>query len=89
MNASDILYERYLQLSQTVDIFDMTEYAKDWQRLGNDAARLGLVARADQCYSHAKHYSEIEGGNYYRIVDGCLAELIAAAPTGTRGGATE
>ncbi len=74
-SQGDPLMDRYHELAFTNDIQDMQAYAMDWQRLGNEAAKQNRPALAENCYSHAKHYSEIDGGHYYRIVDGCLAEL--------------
>jgi len=72
----DEIMDRHFELSMMQNIPDMKEYAMDWQRLGNRAAIAGLPAMAASCHSRAKHYAEYDGGEYIKIVEGCLAELF-------------
>ena len=77
---SDIIMDRYTELSLLNIIPDMAEYALDWQRLANDADIAGRPSTAETCRKRAKHYCEIAGGEYVRLVKGCYAELIQTDP---------
>jgi hypothetical protein len=73
---SDLIMDRYAELSTMSVINDMAEYAKDWQRLAIQANIDGRPATAQTCTSRAAHYWKLTGGEYIRLIEGCLAELI-------------
>jgi hypothetical protein len=74
----DPIMKRYTELSSLNIIPDMGEYAKDWMRLALEADAAGRPATAEACKSRAMHYNTLAGGEYVRLVEGCLAELIPA-----------
>jgi hypothetical protein len=76
---SDLIMDRYAELSTMNVINDMAGYAKDWQRLAYQADVDGRPSTAEACRARAKYYYEQTGGEYIRLVEGCLAELIPTA----------
>jgi hypothetical protein len=73
---SDKIMDRYAELSTMNVINDMAGYAKDWQRLAYQADIDGRPSTAEACRARAAHYWKLAGGEYIRLIEGCLAELI-------------
>jgi hypothetical protein len=71
--------DKYYALSTQGNIPDMGEYAKQWQILAMDCDKEGRSSTAKICRDRAKHYCQIAGGEYVRLVEGCYAELIIVA----------
>ena len=80
--TQDTIMARYMDLSLAHEIPDMQEYAKQWQQLAMDCDKEDRVATAETCRKNAKHYCEMYGGEYIRLVEGCFAELIPIFDTG-------
>jgi len=76
---TDPLTARRFDLELTTEIPDMTKYAKDWQRLANDFGKAGRDATAAMCQARARHYCNLAGGSYERIVRETYVELIQIA----------
>lgn len=81
----DPISDRRFELEQMQNIPDMQSYAKDWQRLALDCEKAGRVATAEMCRSKAKHYCELAGGEYVRLIQDTYVELILSAPCGQKG----
>jgi len=85
MSQAQAVYEvdpimyRYNALSLMNIIPSMSEYAIEWQRLAMDADIAGRPSTAEACRSRAKYYCRLAQGDYIRLVEGCLAELIPVA----------
>lgn len=76
---TDPIMHRYNALSMMNIIPSMTDYAIEWQRLAMDADIAGRPSTAEACRSRAQYYSGLAKGDYIRLVEGCLAELIPVA----------
>ncbi len=75
----DPIMYRYNALSLMNIIPSMSEYAIEWQRLAMDADIAGRPSTAEACRSRAKYYCGLAQGDYIRLIEGCLAELIPVA----------
>lgn len=73
---SDSIMSRFYVLSMQSNIPDMHEYAKEWLLLAMECDKQGRPSTAQVCRTKAKHYEEMAGGEYVRLVDGCMAELF-------------
>lgn len=72
----DDLLERRQVLSDTNVIPDMRAYASEWLRLADDFHSCGLLSNAALCRERGERYAKMAGGEYIRLQDGTLAELI-------------
>jgi hypothetical protein len=75
----DDLTRRKLELSFMQNIPDMCQYAKSWNNLAVDFEAAGMLSNAEYCRSRGKHYAELAGGEYLRLIEQPLAELIQVA----------
>jgi hypothetical protein len=74
--TADPIMTRYMDLSLAHEIPDMKDYAKKWMRLALDCDKESRIATAETCRKNARHYWEMEGGEYIRLIEECGAELI-------------
>jgi hypothetical protein len=72
----DDLIERRQALADTHTIADMRQYAAAWLQLADDFAAAGLLSNAALCRSQGERYGAMSGGEYIRLREGSLAELI-------------
>lgn len=70
------LLERRTALSMQNEILDMAKYALAWERLAADFSACGLVSNAEYCRSRGRHYGAMAGGEYIKLVEGPLSEII-------------
>jgi hypothetical protein len=76
MNTWDELHTRKMYLSNLQNIPDMVLYADAWRLLAVDYLAIGATANADYCQARANHYGQLAGGEYIRLIEGQIAELI-------------
>lgn len=81
---NDTITARRFELEQMQNIPDMHAYSKDWQLLALECDKQGRVATAEMCRSKAKHYCELAGGEYVRLVYDTFVELIPLTPADAR-----
>lgn len=81
MNTWQELHKRKMYLSLLQNIPDMVLYALAWNQLAADYRVIEATANAEYCQSRADHYGQLAGGEYVRLIDGQIAELIQV-PTG-------
>ncbi len=79
MSAWPELQARKMQLSLMQNIPDMALYAVAWECLAADFVAIGADANAEYCRSRAKHYGELAGGEWVRLIEMPVAELIEAS----------
>jgi hypothetical protein len=72
----DDLLERRTALEQTDNIEDMWTYAAAWLRLADDFQSAGLLTNAANCRERGTRYGGFPGGEYVRLYEGSLAELV-------------
>ena len=75
MNWQDLLKQK-LQLSLLQNIPSMAEYADAWNRLAADFEAIGFTACAAECRARFEHYRDLNPGEYIRLIDLPVAELI-------------
>jgi hypothetical protein len=63
-------------LSRLQNIPDMALYAETWRLLGIEYLILGAPANAEYCLSRANHYQAMAPGEYVRLIESPVAELI-------------
>lgn len=71
----DILMQRCLELSLMQNI-NIARYAFQWKTLSEDAAKADRPNLAEMCASRAKFYGEQAPGEYLRLIETPLSELI-------------
>lgn len=75
MNWQDLLArKRQLELMQNIP--SMADYAEEWNILGVQFQAIGFVNCAADCLSRFQHYRDLNPGEYVRLIDGQIAELI-------------
>lgn len=72
----DDLIERRQRLAEMNVIPDMRAYASEWLRLADDFQAAGLLSNAGMCRERGERYAKMAGGEYIRLTEGSLAELI-------------
>jgi hypothetical protein len=75
MTWQDLL-KRKRALEQMQNIPSMVDYAEEWNILGAQFQAMGFVYNAADCWSRFRHYRDLERGEYVRLIDGQIAELI-------------
>jgi len=75
MNWRDLL-KRKRQLELMQNIPSMADYAEEWNILGAQFKALGFVNCAADCRSRFEHYRDLQLGEYVRLIDGQIAELV-------------
>jgi hypothetical protein len=68
------LIKKYLSSLQNIP--DMGIYAETWRLLGIEFWIIGATANAEYCQSRAAHYEQQGTGEYARLIDQPVAELI-------------
>ena len=79
----DDLLERRMRLERLQNIPDMRQYAAAWLILSRDFRACGLRSNAEYCKARGRHYATVAreyGGEYVRLFDMPLAELIGVQP---------
>ena len=72
----DDLIERRQRLAETNVIPDMRAYASEWLQLADDFQSAGLLSNAGACRERGERYAQMAGGEYIRLQEGSLAELL-------------
>jgi hypothetical protein len=75
MSWQDLL-KRKRQLEQIQNIPSVADYAEEWNILGKQFAEIFLMANAEDCWSRFRHYRDLELGEYVRLINGQIVELI-------------
>jgi hypothetical protein len=76
MNTFEELHKIKMYLSLLQNIPNMAIYAATWQGLFVGYLALGAISNALYCQSRAEYYGEHAGGEWVRLVDAPVAELI-------------
>ena len=76
MTTFDELHKIKMYLSLLQNICDMALYAEIWRLLSIQYLVIGAVSNAFYCQSRASYYAELAGGEYVRLIDSPVAELI-------------
>lgn len=72
--ATDLVRRRTV-LAMQQNIPDMKAYALEWKTLAEEFERAGMLANAELCAARFEQYYPM-GGEYIRLIDGQIAELI-------------
>ena len=75
----DELMKEYNQLSMQNEI-NPPEYAKKWEQLAEKALAQDRPWMWEHAKAHAEHYGQYDPGEYLKLVDGPLAELVFVSP---------
>ena len=76
---NDNLMARYLELAKVQNIESVAEYALEWYKLAADAEIEGRINLAAMCQERGLFYAVQDEGEYIRIIDRSLSELIAVS----------
>ena len=74
--STDELLEEYNKLAFMNEIPNMATFAFQWMLLSVKAYSRNRPALGAMAESRAKHYSQFEPGEYIKLVEGPLAEMI-------------
>ena len=66
--------KKYLSLLQNIP--NMAVYAETWRLLSLAYLALGAISTALYCQSRACYYAEMAGGEYVRLIEAPVAELV-------------
>ena len=72
----DELMTRYVQLSLMQNIPSMERYAQEWYLLAAKASTADRPNLAASCITRWQHYMSMGSGEYIRLIDAPVAELI-------------
>lgn len=75
MNTTDTLMQRYLELSMMQNI-NIARYAFQWRTLAEDCIKANRPETAAMCASRADFYGKQAPGEYVRLIETPLSELI-------------
>lgn len=81
MNTLNQLQQCKMQLSLMQNILSMRDYAASWLKLSRAYRAIGFRSNAEYCKSRGVYYSQIAriaGGEYVRLIEMPVAELIEA-----------
>jgi hypothetical protein len=70
------LTSRMMELAGMQNIPDIHTYAKRWARLAEDFEEIGLKDTAANCRSRAAQYLDYAPGEYVKLIEQPIAELI-------------
>ena len=73
----DELTRDYIELSKQNVIEDVQDYAQKWYDLAMRAEKEDRPASASSWRQRAKHYAELCGCGYIRLVEGSFSELVS------------
>lgn len=76
MNTIDRLIQHRTKLSFMQNIPSVQYYARQWSALAKGFEICGMLSNAEYCRSRAKHYGALAGGEYVRLIEQPVAELI-------------
>ena len=76
MNTFEELHKIKMYLSLLQNIPNMAIYAETWRLLSLAYLVLGAISTALYCQSRACYYAELAGGEYVRLIDAPVAELV-------------
>ena len=74
--TTDPIQAEYLQLSMQNEIPSMAHYAASWKLLALKAAAHNRPSLAAMCEARAEHYGKFDEGEYIKLVEGPLAEML-------------
>jgi hypothetical protein len=70
------LLTRKKDLALLQNIPSMTEHINAWLELAHNFTDIGLPAAAGECLARISEYSHLPPGEYIRLIEGQIAELI-------------
>jgi hypothetical protein len=70
------LFTRMVNLSGARNIPCIQTHADDWQKLADDLQAIGLTETARNCRARFEQYRVLDPGEYVRLIDQPIAELI-------------
>jgi hypothetical protein len=70
------LFLRIFTLTQAQNIPCIQTYADDWAKLADDFEAIGLTETARNCRARFEQYRILTPGEYVRLIDQPIAELI-------------
>ena len=73
---TDELMNEYNRLALMNEIPNMATFAFQWKLLSVKAYAKNRPALAQHAEAHAEHYSKYDQGEYIKLLDGPLAELV-------------
>ncbi len=73
---TDELMDRYNELAAMNEIPSMADYAYQWYLLSVQADGKNRPALAEHARAHANHYGKFEPGEYIKLVEGSLSEML-------------
>ena len=73
---TDELMNEYNRLAMQNEIPNMATYAFQWKLLAVKAYAQNRPALGAHAEAHAEHYGEYDKGEYIKLVDGPLAEIV-------------
>ena len=76
---SDDLMARYLELAKVQNIESVAAYAYEWHKLAADAQISGRINLGAMCEGRGNFYAKQDEGEYLRIIDRSLSELISVS----------
>ena len=76
---SDELMARYLELAKVQNIESVAEYAYEWHKLAADMQIAGRINLGAMCEERGNFYAKQDEGEYLRIIDRSLSELISVS----------
>ena len=76
----DELMEEYNKLAMLNEIPNMATYAYQWKLLAVKAYSRNRPAMGAHAEAHAEHYGQYDPGEYIKLVDGPLAEMVFVSP---------
>lgn len=79
MTIIDRLISHRTKLSLMQNIPSMSYYARQWQALARGFEIYRMPSNAEYCHARAAHYAELSGGEYVRLIDAPVAELVEVA----------
>jgi hypothetical protein len=79
MNWKDLI-KRMMDLAGMQNIPSMAAYAEEWNKLGADFQAIGFENTAANCRARFEHYRDLNPGEYVRLIEQPIAELIQVAP---------
>ena len=77
---TDELMDEYNRLAMLNEIPNMATYAFQWKLLAVKAYSQNRPALGAHAEKHAEHYGQYDRGEYIKLVDGPLAELVFVSP---------
>jgi hypothetical protein len=70
------LLARKIELAFLQNIPSMEEHIDDWVQLAIEFTNIGLPAAASECIARVAEYSTLTPGEYVRLIEQPIAELV-------------